>query len=151
LLTNADISAVIQQRIDEETMSANEVLMRIAEHGRGDIGEFINLGPEKIKQSGKSHLIKKFTRTITTTTKKDFESTTESLTVEMYDALAAKALIGKHHKLFADKLDVSLDVPDITADERAQADKELAEWQSNRKKFAGTSNGENVQTVSNTG
>lgn len=88
-------------------MSANEVLMRIAEHGRGDIGDFINLSPEEIKQSGKSHLIKKFTRTVTTTSKGDYESMTESISIEAYDALAAKQMIGRHHKLFTDKTEIT--------------------------------------------
>ena len=115
LVANGIISAEIKRRVSEETMSANEVLIRMAEHGRGDIGEFINLGPEEIKQSGKSHLIKKFTRTITTSVKKDFESTTESFTVEMYDALAAKQLIGKHHGIFTEseksvEVDISVNV-----------------------------------------
>jgi hypothetical protein len=107
LIAIDSIAEAIQQRVNEETMSADEVLVRIAEHGRGDIGEFINLSPEEIKQSGRSHLIKKFTRTITTSIKKDFESTTESFTVEMYDALAAKTLIGKYHKLWVDRTEVT--------------------------------------------
>ena len=36
LLTNADISEEIQRRVDEQTMSANEVLSRLAEQARGE-------------------------------------------------------------------------------------------------------------------
>lgn len=107
ILRNPKIAEEIDRRIAEETMSANEVLMRIAEHGRGDIGEFINLSPEEVKQSGKSHLIKKFTRTVTTTSKGDYESMTESISIEAYDALAAKQMIGRHHKLFTDKTEIT--------------------------------------------
>lgn len=106
LLANASISGEVDRRIAENTMSANEVLARQTDIGRGDIGEFINLSPEEIKHSGRSHLIKKFTRTITTTSKKDFESTTESFMVETYDAQAAQVQMGKYHKLWTDKSEV---------------------------------------------
>jgi terminase small subunit-like protein len=107
LLTNTDISQELDRRLAEKTMSADEVLVRQTDIGRSDIGEFINLGPEEIKHSGRSHLIRKFTRTITTTTKNDFESTTESFFVEMYDAQAAQVQMGKHHKLWTEKSEVS--------------------------------------------
>ena len=125
ILTNPNISTEIDRRVTEETMSANEVLMRIAEHGRGDIGEFIDLGPEEIKESERSHLIKKFTRTVTTTVKKDYESTTESLTLELYDALAAKTLIGRHHNLFTDRTELNATVNNVQmtlADWKKQAE-----------------------------
>ena len=62
LLANASISEEIQRRVDEEAMSANEVLIRMAEHGRGDIGEFINLSPEEIKLARLQRRPKKISR-----------------------------------------------------------------------------------------
>lgn len=107
LIANDSISAEIKRRIDENTMNADEVLLRQTDIGRSDIGEFINLSPEEIKQSKRSHLIKKFTRTVTTTTRttgqSSTETETESFTVEMYDAQAAQVQMGKHHKLWTDK------------------------------------------------
>jgi phage terminase small subunit len=72
----------------------------------------------------------------------DSLSTEVTIEFELYDAQAALSLLGKHHKLFADKLDVHhTSSPDYTADERAKAQKELSEWIEQQKKNAATSNG----------
>jgi len=107
LLKNVEIANAISERMRESAMSADEVLKRLAEHARGDIGDFIHLSSDEIRQSNRSRLIKKFTRTITTTTKNDYESVTESLTLELYDAQAALEKIGRHHKLFTDKTEIA--------------------------------------------
>ena len=41
LKENPEIAEYVQQRLTETAMSANEVLMRLAEQARGDIGEYI--------------------------------------------------------------------------------------------------------------
>lgn len=137
LMTNDDIREEIQQRVDEQTMSANEVLSRLAEQARGEHGKYINeYGAVDLPQliaDGKGHLIK------------GVKETAHGKTIEFYDAQAALVHIGKHHRLFADKLDVNVHATtDITADERAEAAKELEAWQreqQQKKNAAKTSSG----------
>lgn len=154
LLTIVDISEEIDRRVKEETMSADEVLMRIADEARGDMGEFWSIQADgdpvldlvSAQERGKLHLIKKLKVKTTTRTIGDIDVTTKEVDFELYDAQAAKRMIGQHHKLFADKLDVNLTtIPEITADQRAQADKELGEWQNKRMRSAEISSGENAQ------
>lgn len=107
LLTNPNIAEAIQKRIAENTMSADEVLSRLAEHARGDIGDLLDDGGRidwgKAKESGKTRLVKKITvRTVTAK-----ESTTETESIELYDAQSALVQIGRNHKLFTDKTEVS--------------------------------------------
>lgn len=150
LLTNADILEEIDRRVAEETMSADEVLMRIADEARGDMGEFWSIQADgdpvldlaSAQERGKLHLIKKLKVKTTTRTIGDIDVTTKEVDFELYDAQAAKRMIGQHHKLFADKLDVNLTaIPEITADERAQAGREMAEWRNKKQSSANESNG----------
>lgn len=104
LLLDVRMQEAIQVRLDELAMSANEVLLRLAEHARGtmeDFTEIIELDDKgrstfivslsKAKRLGKLGLIKKLTYT------KD-----GGYTIELYDSQAALSLIGKHHGLFKD-------------------------------------------------
>ena len=97
LLSNVSIQATIQQRIAETAMTADEVLHRLAEHGRGDIGEMMTeagtLDLAKAKAEGKTRLIKSVTES------------DKGLRVEMYDAQAALVQLGRAHGLFTDKLE----------------------------------------------
>lgn len=107
LLSDVDIASRIRARMDEEAMSANEVLHRIAAIARGDFGELIDdLGnPDitKAKSEGRTFLIKKIrTRTITT---EDSDITENEL--EPYDSLKALELLAKHHKLLTDKQEIT--------------------------------------------
>lgn len=133
LLTNDNVAEEIKNRIAEKVMTADEVLVRITEQGRAAYSEyFMPNGTVNLAQliaDGKAHLIK------------SIKKTKYGTNVEFYDAHAARELLGKHHKLFADKLDVNvIGTPDFTADERAEAQKELDAWR-NQKKNAETSNG----------
>lgn len=108
LLTNADIADAIRQRIAERTMQADEVLLRLAEHARGDIVDFLAVSEggdvafDISKAPTKTHLIKRVTqrKTIRTTEKSQIEEVV--LTFELHDAQAALVHIGKHHRLFTD-------------------------------------------------
>jgi phage terminase small subunit len=135
-LTKPDISAEIQRRVDEVTLSANEVLARLAEHARADYKDFISVSAngdvavDMAKADGKTHLIKKVTQRRTIRTTKDSQIDETVLSLELHDAQAALVQIGRHHKLFTDKVDVEHSGSiDFTADERAQAARELDEWQ----------------------
>lgn len=102
LLSNDDIQAVIQARLDELKMSADEVLLRLADQARATMDDFID--PERkdvdlvrAAERGKLHLVKKFSRST---------GKTETVTIELHDAQAALVQIGRHHKLFTDRTEI---------------------------------------------
>lgn len=93
-----EIAEAISRRLSEKAMSADEVLMRLAEQARAAYSDAIcedgTVDVAKLVSSGRAHLIKsiKFT-----------ESGKKN--VEFYDAQAALQLLGKHHKLFSDVIE----------------------------------------------
>lgn len=93
-LTKPDIAQAIKERLQESAMSADEVLMRLAEQARASYADCIETGGkvniEKLITSGKAHLIK------------SIKETEYGRNVEFYDAQAALIQLGKHHKLFTD-------------------------------------------------
>ncbi len=98
LLSKVDIQEAIEIRIEEKAMSSDEVLARLAEQARGTHSEYMTpTGPDMgaIVEDNKSHLIKKF--------RKD----SSGITVEFYDAQAALVHLGRHHKLFTDKTEIT--------------------------------------------
>lgn len=102
-LNKPDIAEEIQRRVSERAMSADEVLIRLAEQARGAVEEFIDVQAnlpffdwERLQESGKLHLIKKI--------KYNSDGRPE---VEFYDAQAALVHIGRVHGLFTDKREVS--------------------------------------------
>ncbi len=112
LMKNDDIRKAIELRLSELVMSKNEVLARLADHARGDMGDFANVKSARTLASHpNSNLIKKFKRTITTTTtdKDDAKETTteEKIELELYDAQGAMIQIGRYHSLFTDKTDLT--------------------------------------------
>jgi hypothetical protein len=107
-LQNPVIKALIDERMKEHTMQANEVLFRLATHAQSDISLFMDesgtITRHSIKEavnSGYGFLIKKITA-------KDTKYG-EEISLELYDAQSALALIGRHHKLFIDKHEHGLD------------------------------------------
>ncbi len=117
LLANVSIAAEIKRRVAELAMSADEVLVRLGEQARGSMEDFlefeevvydpprlddaghelkrafvctgINLG--KAKARGKLHLLK------------SVQKGKQGLKIELYDAQAALALLGKAHGLFVER------------------------------------------------
>jgi phage terminase small subunit len=98
LLKNVEIQEAIQARLDQKCMGADEVLIRLAEQARGDISEFINdyggIDWETVKSRG--HLIKKISH-----------NKGKNSSIELYDSQSALALIGRHHKLFIDRQEIT--------------------------------------------
>lgn len=112
LWQNPEMQEYISKRLTETAMSPDEVLMRLAEHARSDMGNFVNLKGEldlsAIAEPQKSRLIKKLTqkRTLRTSVKgDDIEETVTS--IELYDAQAALVHLGKYYKLFTDKQEIT--------------------------------------------
>lgn len=110
LLTNVDIQAAIAARLDELKMGADEVLTRLTDHARGTMRDFLRvdkggepvLDLRKAAETNRLHLVKKFKKT-TRTIKNMTETVVE---IELYDAQAALVQLGRHHRLFADRLEV---------------------------------------------
>lgn len=108
MLTNVNMQEAIAARLAELTMSADEVLTRLTEHARGSIAPFMRRTPTgdlrgfDMSDDQKLHLIHKVS--LTTRTMKD-DVTEEKITLELYDAQTALALLGKHHKLFTEKVE----------------------------------------------
>lgn len=94
-LSKPYIAELVRQRIAETAMSADEVLLRLAEQARGIPAKYISTkGTVKVAQlvrDGKTHLIKKIS------------DTAQGRMYEFYDAQSALQLIGRHHALFTDK------------------------------------------------
>ena len=137
-LTKPDIAAEIDRRVAERTMTANEVLIGLADHARADLGLWLSddgaVDLAAMKRDKATRNIRKVKRTERSGTNKD-GGTWSIVTgeVELYDALAAKQLIARHHGLFNDKLDVKHSgTVGFSADEAALAEKELNEFKPHR-------------------
>lgn len=99
LLANVVIQEAIKARVDELSMSANEVLLGLTAQARSNLGDFIVIGKkgaaridlEKGRKAGKLRLVKKIAET------------KYGLAIELYDAQAAMVQIGRARGMFVDK------------------------------------------------
>jgi phage terminase small subunit len=107
LLTNPDIASRVQERLREAAMEADEVLYHLAEIARGDMNDLVDeSGKPDMKvarENGKTRLIKKI-RTVNNVTEGSSYKETE---IEGQDRLKALELLGKHHKLFTEKQEIT--------------------------------------------
>ena len=93
-LKKPEIAAEIQKKIDEIAMTAEEVLIRLAEQARGEHSAYLTpdgVDLTRLLEDGKGHLVK------------SIKETGYGKNVEFYDAQSALSLIGKHHGLFVDR------------------------------------------------
>lgn len=103
LIADDNIKAEIDARLTELKMSADEVLLRLAQQARGEHSAYllpngtVNYGA--ILEDGKGHLIHKV------------KQTKHGSEVEFYDAQAALVHIGKAHGLFNTDAGSSEDKP----------------------------------------
>ena len=105
LLKNVEVSEEISKRITEKAMSADEVLIRLADQARASLDDIVTiygsgkndwkLDLPKVIAEGKAHLIKSLT------------PTQYGLKVELHDKQRALELLGKHHKLFTDRTEIT--------------------------------------------
>lgn len=121
ILSDDLVKAYIEERMKQAQMSADEVLFRLGAIARGDMRELMMLSPEELKKHPKAWLVKKLKMeaVIPKTEKTNPTSLKEELdtpppepliyidSIEMYDAQAALVILGKHHKLFTDKHEIS--------------------------------------------
>ena len=114
-LTKPDIAQAIADEIAERAMGADEVLLRLAEHARGDMADFLDISSmsfsvdlKKAHANGKTHLIKKVKmRTVTSLSKEGVETETHDMEIELYDAQDALIALAKKHKLLTENRDIT--------------------------------------------
>lgn len=100
MLKNDEVLEEIKARITEKSMSADEVIIRLAEQARNNIGDFITvddgswtLDLDAIKENG--HLVKRI------------KNGPHGPEIELHDAQAALIQLGKVHGLFVDRQEVT--------------------------------------------
>jgi phage terminase small subunit len=98
-LTNPDIRRHIEQRLHGYKMSADEVLTRLSEQARFDIGSLLGKGGvidwDTAKEQGLTQHLK------------SISWTKDGLRVEAYSKQHALELLGKAHALFTDRKDIT--------------------------------------------
>lgn len=108
LLSNVIIRTEIDNRLSEMRMSSNEVLKRLSDMARADIADFVRVSKPtdllRPRYKGKTHVIKKFKKTTVHTRTGDTIVTTE---LELYDSRSTLVDLGRHHKLFTDRIEVT--------------------------------------------
>lgn len=107
-----EIAEAISRRLQEKAMSADEVLLRLADQARGTMEDFVFLRDDgefvvdlaKAQDAGKLHLVKELTET----KRVDKDGIIEIKTaIKLYDSHAALVDLGRHHKLFTDQVEHS--------------------------------------------
>jgi len=101
-LRKPEIASFIKERINEKTMQADEVLLRLSDQARGLPVECLRAPSvlgwtvdfEKLKELGLTHLIKKLT----------YDDDGNLKTVDFYNAQRALELLGKHRQLFVERI-----------------------------------------------
>lgn len=102
-----EIAAAIDARMAEHAMSANEILARLTDHARGDIGDIYDestgaIDWQKARQMGRTSLIKKIEQTTVTTE----DSEIHTFKLELHDPQKAMQLLGKWRKIFIDRVQI---------------------------------------------
>ena len=115
LKRRSDIAALLSERITELCMGADEVLARLAEHARGSLGSFLSevngeLWPDLTTDEARQnlHLLKKIKPKKRVGGPADDQWTETEIELELHDPQAALVHIGRHHKLFTDKMEHDL-------------------------------------------
>lgn len=114
LLKNVDIKAHIDRHFEESAMTREEVLFRLAQQARGDIGDIWDAKTGQVnwdtaKELGVTHLIKTIYHKTTRVSRgndEDMEIFEDQIT--LHDPQKALQLIGKQLGLFVDKTETKL-------------------------------------------
>lgn len=103
LVAKGNISEEIERRLKEQSMSADEVLMRLAAQARGDIGDLADIGNSTdLAEHPLSPIVKKYKKKVYHPQNGEAYDEVE---LELYDAHAALVDIGKRHSLFSDRVE----------------------------------------------
>jgi phage terminase small subunit len=102
LLKNPKIRAMIDERLAEVHMSADEALARLADIARGDVGEFFD-EDGNLNLGDKSKLIKRIRKKVTKYQGKYTDREIETEEIELYSALdALEKILRVHDKIKGD-------------------------------------------------
>ena len=103
-LRKPEIAEAIKKRLNATAMTADEVLMRLADYARGDMRDFLTDSGDidliSAIADGKARLLKKITQKRTRRIFEQFDVEETVTSIELYDALAANKMLGDHHALF---------------------------------------------------
>ena len=142
LLSKVDVWGEIQRRMAVRAMGPEEVLARLSDQARANQLPFIRITEDGFcyfdfsNPDAKNyfHLIKKIRtkrqRRLSGGGDEPEEWEDEWVEVELYDAQAALTLLGRHHKLFTDNVDIRSDgqpINKITDEERLAQMRALGE------------------------
>lgn len=131
LLRNLKIRAEVDERTSAMILPANEVLARLGRHATASLADVLDdegqFDLKVAKKKGTDDLLKKLKVKESTRYFKEGESeTTTTYEYEIHDPQAALVHLGRYHKLFTDKQEVSGQVDvrfkkatDLTDDELA--------------------------------
>jgi phage terminase small subunit len=109
-LSKPDIKAELELRYKELTMPKDEILARLTDQARGDIGDIMdesgNIDIKRARRLGKTGLIKKIKRSVSTYTDEQGNGK-ESFTdeIEFHDPQKALMMLGKFYVLFSDRVE----------------------------------------------
>lgn len=114
LLKDVEIKAALDQFFQENTMRALEVLSRLSDHARGDIGDIwdestgqVDWG--KARAMGKTALIKRIKHKTSRVTRDDgTDVETFEDEIELHNPQTALQLLGKQHGLFVERNETTL-------------------------------------------
>lgn len=136
-LTKLSIQSEIKRLMRDFIMPAEEVLSRLTEHARGDIGDLWNestgqVNWEQARALGKTALIKRIKHKTTRVTRGVGESAEDVETfedeIELHNPQVALQMLGKYHETFVDKLKIEITWQDeaIAMIERGELSEEKA-------------------------
>lgn len=111
-LTKDNIREAIDARMRAMRMGADEVLARLSFIANGSFEDFLDpdsmsLDLKKAKKAEKLGLIKRIKITTVVTSHADRDTQTETIEFELHDPVRAMELLGKHHKLFTERQEIS--------------------------------------------
>lgn len=100
-LRHPAVRAVVEARLSEKAMTADEVIARLADIARGNMADFISVNGhtrldfKKAETLGKLHLVKSYSKG------------KQGVRIELYSALDALEKLGKAHGLFIERQDIT--------------------------------------------
>jgi hypothetical protein len=110
------VKAAIDARLDEAAMKANEVLARLSQQARANIAEFISEElVEDEDENGNPITVRVFSLNWQTLQTKGYlvkkiSNTANGVAIELHDGQNALITLGKHHKLFADQVELPSEI-----------------------------------------
>jgi phage terminase small subunit len=114
-LRKPEIKQAIDVLFTQHTMSAQEVLARLTDHARGDLGDIWDESSGQVDWSkaralGKTGLIKRIKHKTSRVTREDgTDVETFEDEVELHNPQTALQLLGKQHGLFVERSEVKVD------------------------------------------